>query len=261
MTGDEGSASILLGHEILVRLSSPQNVTLVYFDESLDQLEQRCEEMRSYLPSAKGYLTANVTENELKGHLSSVPNSKEILIGVISRSDRFLEACRQVVANDRQSDEARSSVTLLAMTYRHHPSGFQTTIHTSSLVAKEGIYPALFPRQCQIAEPFNADASREPMAGRVHEAINRVIDNLYPGALSDAEWEWGNVPEHRPLVQAFAFMSQPYIVGEPYTGMKGARVSLKQTIHEYQQILAGEFRSLDPKVFRYKNVLPEQVIR
>lgn len=258
-TGDEKSGAMLLGLEVAVRLHAPNNRVFVYFDSKLDELEERCKEFREFLPSAKGMAIDGIAESEMTQDLKSVAEPIDVTLCVLSRRSRLLDDFHQCVKNCRSSvgQHRHLRITSLAMTYEYRPTGFDTVVSCSSQVARSAIYPALHPKHCTSTSDALADAKTRNVSSASAAAINRVIDNLYDGAMSDENWQFGKDLNNIPALQAYNFMSQPFVTAEPYTGLIGAKVPFKQTVQEFQSILAGHFAHIAPRGFLYKNTLPQ----
>ena len=61
--------------------------------------------------------------------------------------------------------------------------------------------------------------------------------------------------------QVEKFMSQPFAVAEIFTGLPGKLVDLKDTIHGFKQILAGDYDDLPEGAFYMVGGIDEVVVK
>ena len=55
------------------------------------------------------------------------------------------------------------------------------------------------------------------------------------------------------------FLSQPFFVGEQFTGIPGRYVPIKETIRSFQEILAGKYDDLPEQAFLMVGTIEEAV--
>src|SRR5690606_20336891 len=55
------------------------------------------------------------------------------------------------------------------------------------------------------------------------------------------------------------FLSQPFHVAEPFTGLAGKYVPVKETVRSFKEILEGQHDDLPEEAFRYVGVIEEAV--
>jgi hypothetical protein len=74
---------------------------------------------------------------------------------------------------------------------------------------------------------------------------------LNPATLPEADCETATRAQ-----RLYAFMTQPFWVAEPYTGMPGASVPLEQTLRGVRRILEGELDAVPVEQLWYQGALP-----
>jgi F-type H+-transporting ATPase subunit beta len=55
------------------------------------------------------------------------------------------------------------------------------------------------------------------------------------------------------------FLSQPFNVAEPFTGIKGKYVPVKETVRSFKEILEGKYDDLPEAAFMYVGTIEEAV--
>ena len=138
------------------------------------------------------------------------------------------------------------------------PAPFTTFTHldaTTELsrnIAALGIYPAVDPlaSSSRILAPEIVGERHYAVARRVQEVLQRykelqdIIAILGLDELSE---------EDKVLVQRARkvekFLSQPFFVGEQFTGLKGINVPVDETIDSFEQLVAGELDDLPEQAF------------
>jgi F-type H+-transporting ATPase subunit beta len=55
------------------------------------------------------------------------------------------------------------------------------------------------------------------------------------------------------------FLSQPFFVAEPFTGMPGKYVKLKDTIRSFKALISGDYDHLPEGAFMYVGTIEEAV--
>jgi F-type H+-transporting ATPase subunit beta len=138
------------------------------------------------------------------------------------------------------------------------PAPFTTFTHldaTTELsrnIAALGIYPAVDPlaSSSRILAPEVVGERHYAVARRVQEVLQRykelqdIIAILGLDELSE---------EDKVLVQRARkvekFLSQPFFVGEQFTGLKGINVPVEETIDSFEQLVDGELDDLPEQAF------------
>jgi len=140
------------------------------------------------------------------------------------------------------------------------PAPFTTFTHldaTTELsrdIASRGIYPAVDPlaSSSRILAPEVVGERHYAVARRVQETLQRykelqdIIAILGVDELSE---------EDRLTVQRARkiekFLSQPFFVGEVFTGIKGINVPVDETVDSFEQLVNGELDDLPEQAFVY----------
>ncbi len=133
-----------------------------------------------------------------------------------------------------------------------------TVLYCSRAMAEKGIYPAV---DASMSEASGLNRATVPqdfarISSEVRASVGHALANLPPGPVTNmGELAQAN-PAWRAALQALCFLGQPYFVAEPYTGMAGDIVPLKETLASFAAILAGRYAQVDPLEFRMKDSLP-----
>jgi len=112
----------------------------------------------------------------------------------------------------------------------------------SRQVAEAGIYPAVDPlaSSSRLLEPGLLDAAHGETARRVQQVLQRYKELQDIIAILGVE---ELAQEDKVLVgrarRIARFLSQPFFVAEPFTGMRGTYVPLYETIQGFREILDG----------------------
>jgi F-type H+-transporting ATPase subunit beta len=138
------------------------------------------------------------------------------------------------------------------------PAPFTTFTHldaTTELsrdIASKGIYPAVDPlaSTSTILAPEIVGEKHYEVARRVQEVLQRykelqdIIAILGLDELSEDDRV--TVDRARKLER---FLSQPFFVGEQFTGLKGVHVSTEDTVDSFEQLVDGELDDLPEQAF------------
>ncbi len=183
------------------------------------------------IPSAVGYQpTLGTDMGELQERITSTRNGSITSIQAI------------YVPADDYTDPAP------ATTFAH----LDATTELSRSIAELGIYPAVDPlvSSSSMLSPEIVGSAHYELARGVMELLQRnkelqdIIAILGMDELS---------PEDRLVVnrarKAQKFLSQPFHVAEPFTGIPGAYVPLAETLRSFQSILSGELDGLPEQAF------------
>ena len=135
-----------------------------------------------------------------------------------------------------------------ATTFTH----LDATTELSRKITELGIYPAVDPlgSTSRILDPLIVGKEHYDCAQRVKQILQRykelqdIIAILGMDELSDEDKQTVNRARR---VQRF--LSQPFTVAEQFTGIKGAMVSIEDTIKGFNMILDGEVDDLPEQAF------------
>ena len=138
------------------------------------------------------------------------------------------------------------------------PAPFTTFTHldaTTELsrdIASRGIYPAVDPlaSTSRILAPEIVGERHYRVARRVQEVLQRykelqdIIAILGVDELSEEDRQ--TVQRARKIEK---FLSQPFYVGEVFTGLKGVNVPVEETVESFEQLVNGELDDLPEQAF------------
>lgn len=127
-------------------------------------------------------------------------------------------------------------------------------------IAALGIYPAIDPLESasRMLEPLVVGNEHYTVARDVQQLLQRyrelqdIIAILGMDELSDED----KVIVNRAR-RVRNFLSQPFNVGEQFTGMKGKFVPVKETIRSFKAILDGQYDHLPEQTFMYVGTIEE----
>ncbi len=143
-----------------------------------------------------------------------------------------------------------------ATTFSH----LDSKIVLSRALASLGIYPAIDPLESNSSalDPYVVGKEHYDVAQGVKQVLQRykdlqdIIAILGIEELSDEDKQ--TVYRARKIQR---FLSQPFFVGEVFTGTPGAYVSLKETIRGFKEILEGKHDALNEQEFYMKGTIDE----
>ena len=209
-----------------------QNVLL--FIDNIFRFTQAGSEVSALLgrmPSAVGYQPTLATEmGELQERIASTKNGSVTSVQAV------------YVPADDLTDPAP------ATTFAH----LDATTVLSRKVVEQGIYPAVDPLESnsRILEADIVGEEHYEVANRVTEVLQKykelqdIIAILGMEELSDEDK--ATVMRARKIQK---FLSQPFFVAEPFTGVPGKYVPLKETIRGFKMILDGEMDEYPENAF------------
>lgn len=136
-----------------------------------------------------------------------------------------------------------------------------TTVLSRSIV-ELGIYPAVDPLEStsRILDPRIVGEEHYQVATEVKNILERykelqdIIAILGVDELSDEDKS--TVSRARKVQR---FLSQPFTVGEQFTGMKGKYVSIKDTIKGFKGILNGDYDDIPESAFLFAGTIEDVV--
>lgn len=191
------------------------------------------------IPSAVGYQPTLSTEmGELQERITSTKKGSITSVQAI------------YVPADDYTDPAP------ATTFTH----LDATTNLDREIAALGIYPAVHPLNStsRILAPEVVGEDHYKTARAVQEVLQRyeelqdIIAILGVDELSEEDKQ--TVYRARKIQK---FLSQPFFVAEPFTGMKGKYVDIKDTVEGFSQILKGECDDVPEQAFYMVGTLEE----
>ena len=137
---------------------------------------------------------------------------------------------------------------------------FDSTIILDRDIAAMGLFPAINPLESSsklLARGYVSDAHYDTASSvlNILEQMNQlqdVIMILGLSGLSDDDKEI--VKSARRITN---FLTQPFIVAEKFSGIKGISVPIDGTIRDFQRLVKGELNDIPEKLFLYKGTLAE----
>jgi F-type H+-transporting ATPase subunit beta len=214
---------------------------LLFFDNIYRYVQAGLEVslLRARIPSEVGYQPTLFTE---MGKLQE---------RIASTKDGAITSVQAVyVPADDLADPGPASV------FAH----LDASVVLSRRIAEQGLYPAIDPLQSssQILEPWIAGSEHVEVARRTRGYLQRY------GALRDLIAILGveELSEEDKIVVRRArrlqkFLSQPLFVAEAYTGIPGKYVPLRQTLHDFRQIIDGRHDEVPEQAFYMVGTLDE----
>ncbi|MDO8963146.1 MAG: F0F1 ATP synthase subunit beta, partial [Coriobacteriia bacterium] len=130
----------------------------------------------------------------------------------------------------------------------------------SRQIAELGLYPAVDPL-ASTSRALSAEVIGEEHY-RVARAVQQVLQRYKDLPDIIAILGMDELSEEDRLVVSRArkvqqFLSQPFFVGEVFTGLKGKYVKLEDTIKGFDMIVKGECDDLPEQAFRYVGAIEE----
>jgi F-type H+-transporting ATPase subunit beta len=139
-------------------------------------------------------------------------------------------------------------------------SHLDATTVLSRSIAELGLYPAVDPLASS-SRALSADIVGENHY-RVARAVQEVLQTYKDLQDIIAILGMDELTEEQKLIVARArkiqqFLSQPFFVGEQFTGLPGRYVKLEETIRGFDMIVKGECDALPEQAFRYVGNIEE----
>ena len=135
-----------------------------------------------------------------------------------------------------------------ATTFAH----LDSTIALERALTEQGLYPAVDPlaSSSRALTPEIVSKEHYEVAAAVQKVLQRYKDLQYIIAILGIE----ELSDEDKLTVARArkiqrFLTQPFFVGEAFTGRKGKYVSIKDTIKGFKEILEGKYDSKSEQAF------------
>ena len=136
-----------------------------------------------------------------------------------------------------------------------------TTVPTRA-ISSQGIYPAVDPLESssRILSPDVVGEKHYQVARRVQQVLQRykeLQDIIAIMGMDELSEEDKLTVGRARRIQRF--LSQPFTVAEPFTGMQGKYVPLKETIRGFEEILDGKHDDLPESAFLFVGTIDEAV--
>ncbi|WP_294350721.1 F0F1 ATP synthase subunit beta [uncultured Clostridium sp.] len=221
-----------------------QGQDVLLFIDNIFRFTQAGSEVSALLgriPSAVGYQPTLATEmGALQERITSTTNGSITSVQAV------------YVPADDLTDPAP------ATTFTHLDA---TTVLSRSIV-ELGIYPAVDPLEStsRILDPRVVGKEHYEVATKVKNILERykelqdIIAILGVDELSDED---KSVVNRARKIQRF--LSQPFTVGEQFTGIKGKYVPVKETVRGFKEILEGKYDDLPESAFLFVGTVEEAV--
>ena len=143
-------------------------------------------------------------------------------------------------------------------------SHLDATTVLSREVSEKGIYPAVDPlaSTSRILDPMVLGEEHYQVARNVQNILQRYKDLQDIIAILGAD----ELSEDDKLTVARAkkieqFLSQPFFVGEQFTGLQGRYVKLEDTIRSFKGICNGDYDDLPDQAFRFVGSIEEAIAK
>ena len=136
-----------------------------------------------------------------------------------------------------------------------------TTVLSRSIV-ELGIYPAVDPLEStsRILDPRVVGQEHYEVATQVKNILEKyreLQDIIAILGVDELSEEDKAVVNRARKIQRF--LSQPFTVGEQFTGLKGKYVPVKETVRGFKEILAGKYDDLPESAFLFVGTIEEAV--
>lgn len=193
------------------------------------------------IPSAVGYQPTLSTEmGELQERITSTKNGSITSVQAI------------YVPADDLTDPAP------ATTFAH----LDATTVLSRQLASAGIYPAVDPLESTstLLDPFIVGEEHYNVARGVQSTLQKYaeLQDIIAILGMDELSEEDRLTVNRARKIRY-FLSQPFFMGEAFTGMKGRYVELKDTIRSFKALLSGDYDDLPEAAFHMVGDIDEAV--
>ncbi|MGL5205540.1 MAG: MMOB1670 family gliding motility ATPase complex subunit [Metamycoplasmataceae bacterium] len=141
---------------------------------------------------------------------------------------------------------------------------FDSTIILSRQLAAEGIYPAVDPlassskllsRKYTSQKHINIAKSTIKFLEKL-KSLEDIINILGFDSLTEVDKK--NVRIGR---RAKRFLTQPFVISEKFSGMKGKFVTLEESLSSMEKILSGELNHIPDSFFSYVGVVEEVITK
>jgi F-type H+-transporting ATPase subunit beta len=221
-----------------------ENKDVLLFIDNIFRFTQAGSEVSALLgrmPSAVGYQPTLATEmGQLQERITSTKKGSVTSIQAI------------YVPADDYTDPAPATA------FAH----LDATTNLERKISEQGIFPAVDPlaSSSRILTPEIVGEEHYNVAQGVKRILQRykelqdIIAILGMDELSDEDKL--TVQRARRIQR---FLSQPFNVAEPFTGVKGKYVPVKETVRSFKEILEGKYDDLPEAAFMYVGTIEEAV--
>lgn len=221
-----------------------ENKDVLLFVDNIFRFTQAGSEVSALLgrmPSAVGYQPTLATEmGQLQERITSTNKGSVTSIQAI------------YVPADDYTDPAPATA------FAH----LDATTNLERKISEQGIFPAVDPlaSSSRILTPEVVGEEHYQVAQGVKRILQRykelqdIIAILGMDELSDEDKL--TVQRARRIQR---FLSQPFNVAEPFTGIKGKYVPVKETVRSFKEILEGKYDDLPEAAFMYVGTIEEAV--
>ena len=147
-----------------------------------------------------------------------------------------------------------------ATTFAH----LDATTVLSRAISSQGIYPAVDPLEStsRILTPDIVGEEHYQVARQVQQVLQRykeLQDIIAIMGMDELSEEDKTIVGRARRIQRF--LSQPFTVGEQFTGIPGKYVPLKETIRGFKEILEGKHDDLPESAFLFVGTIDEAVAK
>lgn len=222
------------------------NLDILLFIDNIFRFTQAGSEVSALLgrmPSAVGYQPTLATEmGALQERITSTKHGSITSIQAV-----------YVPADDLTDPAPATAFTHL-----------DATTVLSRDVSEKGIYPAVDPlaSTSRILDPLVLGNEHYEVARAVQNILQRYKDLQDIIAILGAD----ELSEEDKLIVARAkkieqFLSQPFFVGEQFTGLQGRYVKIEDTIRSFKGICNGDYDDLPEQAFRFVGSIEEAITK
>jgi F-type H+-transporting ATPase subunit beta len=145
-----------------------------------------------------------------------------------------------------------------ATTFAH----LDATTVLSRQLASAGIYPAVDPlaSTSTLLDPLIVGQEHYDVARKVQATLQRYseLQDIIAILGMDELSEEDRLTVNRARKIRY-FLSQPFFVGEAFTGLKGRYVEIKDTIRSFKELLSGKYDDLPEAAFHMVGTIEEAV--
>ena len=222
------------------------NLDILLFIDNIFRFTQAGSEVSALLgrmPSAVGYQPTLATEmGALQERITSTKHGSITSIQAV-----------YVPADDLTDPAPATAFTHL-----------DATTVLSRDVSEKGIYPAVDPlaSTSRILDPLVLGNEHYEVARAVQNILQRYKDLQDIIAILGAD----ELSEEDKLIVSRAkkieqFLSQPFFVGEQFTGLQGRYVKIEDTIRSFKGICNGDYDDLPEQAFRFVGSIEEEITK
>jgi len=215
--------------------------TLLFVDNifRFSQAGSEVSALLGRMPSAVGYQPTLATEmGELQERITSTSKGAITSVQAV------------YVPADDATDPAPAN------TFQH----LDAFIYLERSISEKGIYPAIDPLQSnsRLLDPLIVGEEHFNVADRVKRILQRyreLQDIIAILGVEELSQEDRQVVNRARKIERF--LSQPFIVAEPFTGKPGNVTSLKDTIRSFKEMCDGKWDHLPEGAFMYVGAIEE----